>query len=167
MAFSPVSTEKIEFNIDSLESMREMRTAEIPEVVAFIDSRRRPGGRLQLGERYNCPVCKKICKTKLEVYCEYVIDIRKIVLEHGERLNWNTFEMFQLIIEEDRERNLRICCPKCCKEIRENKKKDEKDEKDKKDMFGRLACMRMGRNAIVNNYLMRKVFIPRLHDCVN
>ena len=31
----------------------------------------------------------------------------------------------------------------------------------------KLACMRMGRNAIVNNYLMRKVFIPRLHDCVN
>ena len=31
----------------------------------------------------------------------------------------------------------------------------------------KLACMRVGRNAIVNNYLMRKVFIPRLHDCVN
>ena len=132
MAFSPVSTEKIEFNIDSLESMREMRTAEIPEVVAFINSRRRPGGRLQLGERYNCPVCKKICKTKLEVYCEYLIDIRKIVLENGERLNWNAHEMFQLIIEEDCERNYRICFPKCCEEIRENKKQDEKDEKDKK-----------------------------------
>ena len=97
--------------------------------MAFINSRRRPCEILQLGERYNC---KKIRKTKLEVYCEYLIDIRKIVLENGERLNWNAHEMFQLIIEEDCERNYRICFPKCCEEIRENKKQDEKDEKDKK-----------------------------------
>ena len=30
----------------------------------------------------------------------------------------------------------------------------------------KLACMRIGRNAILDNYLMRKVFIPRLNECV-
>jgi len=30
----------------------------------------------------------------------------------------------------------------------------------------KLACMRMGRNPIVDNYLMRKVFVPRLNECV-
>ena len=35
-----------------------------------------------------------------------------------------------------------------------------------KKLQKKLACMRMGRNPIMNNYLMRKVFIPRLRDCV-
>lgn len=30
----------------------------------------------------------------------------------------------------------------------------------------KLACMRIGRNAILDNYLMRKVFVPRLNECV-
>jgi len=30
----------------------------------------------------------------------------------------------------------------------------------------RLACMRIGRNSILDNYMMRKVFIPRLQQCV-
>ena len=73
---------------------------------------------------YKCPICNEICERKLEVHCEYFIDIRKIVLEHGERLNWNTFEMFQLIVEEDREHNngpMQICYLECCEEMREKK----------------------------------------------
>jgi hypothetical protein len=30
----------------------------------------------------------------------------------------------------------------------------------------KLACMRIGRNAILDNYLMRKVFVFRLNECV-
>jgi hypothetical protein len=31
----------------------------------------------------------------------------------------------------------------------------------------KLACMKIGRNSIMDNYLMRKVFLPRLCDCIN
>ena len=53
------------------------------------------------------------------------------------------------------------CFDKACKTIKSavRAKKIEK-------LPCKLACMRMGRNPIVDNYLMRKVFIPRLNECV-
>lgn len=53
------------------------------------------------------------------------------------------------------------CFDKACKTIK-SAVRTKKIEK----LPQKLACMRMGRNPIVDNYLMRKVFIPRLNECV-
>lgn len=53
------------------------------------------------------------------------------------------------------------CFDKACKTIK-SAVRTKKIEK----LPQKLACMRMGRNPIVDNYLMRKVFVPRLNECV-
>ena len=67
-------------------------------------------------------------------------------------------------IQWDEER--RYYCCECC----ENNAFDTigKFVRKKKieNLPKKLACMRIGRNAILDNYLMRKVFIPRLNECV-
>ena len=56
--------------------------------------------------------------------------------------------------EYDKELGVCVCC---------------RDERSKKinQLSKKLACMRMGRNPIIDNFMMRKVFIPRLCDCVH
>jgi hypothetical protein len=53
------------------------------------------------------------------------------------------------------------CFDEACKTI-----KSAVRAKKIKKLPQRLACLRMGRNPIMDNYLMRKVFVPRLNDCI-
>jgi len=53
------------------------------------------------------------------------------------------------------------CFDEACKTIKNAVRSKKIQQLPKK-----LACRRMGRNAIMDNYLMSKVFIPRLNECV-
>ena len=53
------------------------------------------------------------------------------------------------------------CYDAACKTIKSAVRSKKIQQLPKK-----LACRRMGRNAIMDNYLMSKVFIPRLNECV-
>jgi len=56
-------------------------------------------------------------------------------------------------------------CVDCYDETLEKIKNAVRSKKIKK-LPQKLACSRMARNPIMDNYLMRKVFIPRLNECV-
>ena len=56
-------------------------------------------------------------------------------------------------------------CVDCYDETLEKIKNAVRSKKIKK-LPQKLACSRISRNPIMDNYLMRKVFIPRLNECV-
>jgi len=62
------------------------------------------------------------------------------------------------------DKKLRICC-ECRDNAFETISKSVRGKKIS-ELPKKLACKRMGRNPIVDNYMMRKVFIPRLSECV-
>ena len=64
--------------------------------------------------------------------------------------------------DEERRYN---CC-ECCEKNSFNTIGKFVRKKKIENLPKKLACMRIGRNAILDNYLMRKVFIPRLNECV-
>tara|TARA_B100001287_G_scaffold84774_1_gene70826 strand:+ start:2081 stop:2581 length:501 start_codon:yes stop_codon:yes gene_type:complete len=110
------SIDKVEFNVKALREMQQKRIMEHPGVKSFKNKRKLSNGL------YNCPVCNQHVK-KLDcahVGYKIMVGIRKIVTENGKKLNWDTFEMFELVKNLEDESIIEICCATCNKNLEEN-----------------------------------------------
>ena len=102
-------TNVVEFNIKALREMQQKRTMEFSPVKIF-------KRMCKKGKFYICPRCKQSKTSPLQnahVGKQIIVAIREIVNEHGERLNWNTFELFKLVQEVEDKSQYVICCSKC------------------------------------------------------
>ena len=79
--------------------------------------------------------------------------------DEEEYISWDEERRYRFLVHYN-------CCDLCEKKAFKTIGKFVRDKKIEK-LPKKLACMRIGRNAILDNYLMRKVFVPRLNDCVN
>jgi len=107
------SIDKVEFNVKALREMQQKRIMGYPGVKSFKNECKLSNGL------YNCRSCNQHVK-KLD--CAHVGDkimvgIRKIVTENGEKLNWDTFEMFGLVKNLEDGSSIVICCSKCNKSL--------------------------------------------------
>lgn len=109
-------TDKIEFNVIALREMQQKRVMSNTGVKSYKNS-----CKLSIGS-YNCPECNQHVN-KLEcahIGAKIIVGIRKIVTEHGERLNWDTFELFVLVKDMEDKSWLTICCTVCNKNFEED-----------------------------------------------
>ena len=84
---------------------------------------------------------------------------------YGEKI-CNNCEMYTEWVDmEDFDKELGVCV--CCRDEAFKSIASVIRSKKINQLSKKLACMRMGRNPIIDNFMMRKVFIPRLCDCVH
>jgi hypothetical protein len=110
------SIDKVEFNVRALREEQQKRIMNFPGVKRFKNSCKLSNGL------YNCPICNKHSK-KLDCAhngTKIINGIRKIVMENGERLNWDTFELFKLVKDIEDKSYITICCSACNKNLEED-----------------------------------------------
>lgn len=104
---------KVEFNVRTLREMQQKRLMTFPGVKSYKNK-----FRLTIGG-YKCPKCnlEKENLTCAHVGVKIKDGIRKIVIDNGEKLNWDTFELFELVKDLEDKSTITICCAMCNKSL--------------------------------------------------
>jgi len=105
--------DKLEFTVFVLREAQQKRLMEYPGVRSYKNKFRLTSGG------YKCPKCnlEKEKLTCAHIGVKIKDGIRKIAIENGEKLNWDTRELFELVKDLEDKSTITICCATCNKSL--------------------------------------------------
>ena len=109
-------TDRVEFTVTALREQQQKRLESNFEIKNYKNRYKLSSGG------HKCPACDKTVRflEAAHVGRRIMDEIRKIVDEHGERLHWDTFALFEIVKNSEDRSWITICCPACNKKLETN-----------------------------------------------